>query len=203
MTGVNLKTLSLAATLLFLLANMSCLQSLANNQTALAPVLPENPAPLSAASSPNEKTNQISMPRSKKKSHLGLVCSPDKIGLGNILTLTMTVPHGGYIEVITPGKEYILLSEFDADDLVKENQKAGATPFFAASAFAKLRELKINTAEATTIDVEKDKVNGRYQLKKIFAKPGKYKILLSLDSFEQDDSMIEGQCEIELVKPNV
>jgi hypothetical protein len=52
------------------------------------------------------------------------------------------------------------------------------------------------TAEATTVDAEKDKVNGKYQLEKIFSVSGEYKILLSKDSFETDDPTITGQCEV-------
>ncbi len=57
--------------------------------------------------------------------------------------------------------------------MVEAGKKAGAKPFYAASDFAKLDELKINTAEATTVDVEKNKANGKYQLEKIFSAVGK------------------------------
>lgn len=200
MKSVKLQILSVAVILLLLLANASCLQSAPKNEPAPVSVSQEKLVPTPATSLSNEKTSQTSTPKSKKKSNVPLICSPAKSRLGDILTLTMDTPHGGYLEIITPKKEYVFLSELDADEFVTENQKAGTNPFFAASAFAKLDELKINTAEATTIDVEKDKANGKYQLKKLFAKPGKYKVLLSLDSFEQDDPTIEGRCEIELIK---
>jgi len=124
------------------------------------------------------------------------VCSPKQLRQGDVLTLTMNKPHGGYLEIITPTKEYIFISELDGYDLVEESKKAGANPFYGASEFAKLDELKINTAEATTVDAEKDKVNGKYQLEKIFSVSGEYKILLSKDSFETDDPTITGQCEV-------
>ncbi len=140
--------------------------------------------------------NNSALPTKVKESSGELSCSPTDLKPGDILTLKMKPPHGGYLEVITPKKKYIFLSELDGDELVEESRKAGATPFFAASDFTKIGELKINPTEATTVDVEKNKVSGKYQLGKIFSVSGKYKILLSQDSFEIDDPTITGQCEV-------
>lgn len=148
---------------------------------------------------PTANTNSA-FPKQIKELGGELNCSPAVLKLGDILTLKMRSPHGGYLEIITPQKKYIFLSELDGDELIEAGKKAGADPFYAASNLAKLDELKINTATATTVDVEKDKLDGKYQLEKIFAEPGKYKILLSKDSFETDDPTITGQCEISLTK---
>ena len=129
-------------------------------------------------------------------SNANLTCSPDKLKAGDILTLKMKSPHGGYLEIVTPDNQYIFLSELDGDKLVEDAQKAGATPFFPASEFAKLGELKINTSDATTVNYDKDKENGKPALSKIFSVKGNYKILLSEDSFETDDPVITGECRV-------
>lgn len=146
--------------------------------------------------------NNAALPKKVKESNGELSCSPTDLKLADILTLKMRSPHGGYLEIITPQKKYIFLSELDGNELVEAGKKAGAEPFYAASDFTKLDELKINTAEATTIDVEKNKANGKYQLEKIFSASGKYKILLSEDSFETDEPTITGQCEVSFTNVN-
>jgi len=146
--------------------------------------------------------NNAALPTEVKEANGELSCSPNDLKVGDILTLKMQSPHGGYLEIITPQKKYIFLSELDGDELVEAGKKAGAEPFYAASDFAKLDELKIDTAKATTVDVEKNKANGKYQLEKIFSASGKYKILLSEDSFETDEPTITGQCEISFTNVN-
>lgn len=129
MKSVKLETLSIAIILLFSLANASCLQLAPKNQTASVSVSQEKLVPTPATHLSNEKTSRISTPKSKKKLNAPLICSPDKARLNDTLTLTMNAPHGGYLEIITPEKEYVFLSELDADELVEENQKAGTNPF--------------------------------------------------------------------------
>lgn len=130
------------------------------------------------------------------KSNGNLTCSPNKTKAGDVLTLKMKSPHGGYLEIVTPDKQYIFLSELDGDKLVEDARKAAAMPFYAASEFAKLDELKINTSEATTVDYEKNGKNTKPALSKIFSGTGDYRILLSEDSFEKDDPVITGECRI-------
>jgi hypothetical protein len=159
------------------------------------------PVAATPKNSPTANNNSV-LPKEVKELSEELSCSPTDLKPGDILTLKMRSPHGSYLEVITPKKKYIFLSELDGDELVEAGKKAGAKPFYAASDFAKLDELKINTAEATTVDVEKNKANGKYQLEKIFSASGKYKILLSEDSFETDEPTITGQCEVSFTNVN-
>lgn len=184
--------LSLAfAGFLFIWTSAACLQKTVgseNSTESLQPVATPKIFP---------SADNSSAPSTKVKESSGeLSCSPTNLKPGDILTLKMNPPHGGYLEIITPKKKYIFLSELDGDQLVKDAEKAGALPFYAASEFAKLAELKINTNEATTTDYEKTAINGKKQLSKIFSVKGKYKILLSKDSFETDDPTITGQCEV-------
>ncbi len=176
---------------LIIWTNAACLQKTAgigNSTESLPPVATPKISPTS--------NNNSALPAKIKESSGELSCSPTDLKPGDILTLKMRSPHGGYLEIITPNKKYIFLSELDGDELVADAEKAGALPFYAASEFAKLGELKINTNEATTTDYEKSAINGKKRLSKIFSVNGKYKILLSKDSFETDDPTITGQCEI-------
>lgn len=125
-----------------------------------------------------------------------LLCSPQRLRRGDVLTLTMSKPHGSYLEIITPSKEYIFLSSEDGDKLLEDARKYKPTPYYAASDLAQLSELRIDTAKAMTIDYKGGEVNGKLLLERIFAESGKYKILLSKDSFETDDPTITGQCEV-------
>ena len=112
------------------------------------------------------------------------------------MTLTMSKPHGSYLEIITPSKEYIFLSSEDGDKLLEDARTYKIIPYYAASDLSQLSELRIDTAKATTIDYKGGAVNGRLLLARIFAESGKYKILLSKDSFETDAPTITGRCEV-------
>jgi len=183
--------LSLALTgFLIIWTNATCLQKTVevNNSTD------DLPAAVAPKISPTVNNNSA-LPKKENESSGELSCSPTDLKPGDILTLKMKPPHGGYLEIITPKKEYIFLSELDGDQLVTDAEKAGASPFYAASEFAKLGELKINTSKATTTNYEKSTAGGKKPLSKIFSVNGKYKILLSKDSFETDDPTVTGQCE--------
>jgi len=176
---------------LFIWTSAACLQKTVGSENST-----ESLQPVATPKIFPSVNNNSALPAKAKESSGELSCSPTDLKPGDILTLKMKPPHGGYLEVITPKKKYIFLSELDGDQLVKDAEKAGALPFYAASEFAKLAELKINMNEATTIDYEKNAINGKKQLSKIFSVNGKYKILLSKDSFETDDPTITGQCEV-------
>lgn len=178
--------------------NTACLPKKSETSSISIPVEVSQSNPTDK--NPTTAKNNSSPPPNKNLSIPELRCLPKQIRKDGTLLLKMKSPHGGYLEIITPTKQYIFLSEFDGDKLVEDAVKAGATPFYLASEFTKLPELKISVSEATTTDYEKDEVSGKHQLTKIFSANGKYKILLSEDSFEQDDPTIEGQCAIELVK---
>ena len=197
MRSKNLKIFLIAVLLSILSLTTSCLKYAADNN--FKPI--SNPAEKVTSDFPANLSNEKAQPSTQKqKSNISLVCSPNKVRLGETLVLTMKQPHGGYLEVVTPKKRRLFLSEADGDELVEDGKRSGAEPIFAATEFAKLTELEINTAKATTVDYDKNKIDGEFQLSKIFVEPGKYKILLSLDSFEQDDPTIMGKCVVELTK---
>lgn len=125
-----------------------------------------------------------------------LTCLPGNLKKGDVLTVSMKTPHGGFLKIVTPDKKNVFLSEEDGDNLVEEAAKLGAEPYFPQSKFAALNELKLSTSEATTVDYERGEVAGKLRLRPIFMSSGVYKIILSSSSFEQDEPDIEGQCEV-------
>lgn len=125
-----------------------------------------------------------------------LVCTPQTLRKGDVLTVALIEPHGGFLEIITPSKEYIFISSESGDKLLADARKYNLIPYYAAAELASLGEIKIDTAKATTIDYKGGEVNGKLLTARIFAESGKYKILLSKDSFETDDPTITGQCEV-------
>ncbi len=139
------------------------------------------------------------MSEEKNDSAARLVCAPQKLRRGDRLTLKMKPPHGGFLEIVTPDERYIFVSLDDADEMFENARKYNVEPFFSATEFAKLDELKIETATANTIDYLAGEANGKFDLIKIFDQPGEYKIKLSEDSFEQDEPGIEGECAVELL----
>lgn len=44
-----------------------------------------------------------------------LVCTPQTLRKGDVLTVAMNKPHGGFLEIITPSKEYIFISSESSD----------------------------------------------------------------------------------------
>lgn len=132
-----------------------------------------------------EIKNNSTLTEKKSENRLNkeLVCSPQKLRQGDILTLIMNKSHGGYLEIITPSKEHIFLSSEDGDKLLEDARIYKITPYYAAPDFALLSELKIATAKAMTLDYKGGDVNGNLLTARLFAESGKYKILLSKDSF--------------------
>ncbi len=199
MINRKLQVLSIRLILIFLVLPIAgCLQK---NDEINQEKAPENLTQIQTDSNKSQEkqaknSRSVTSEKTVDKIKPEFTCSPQQLHQGDALKISMKPPHGGYLEIITPTKEYVFISELDGYDLVEESKKAGANPFYGASEFAELDQLKINTAEATTVDVERDKVSGKYRLKKIFSVSGKYKILLSKDSFETDDPTITGQCEV-------
>ena len=186
------------------LSGASCLQKVAEMNLEKTPANSAQVTTDTNISLPEEMKNipMASGKRGEDKLTGKFVCSPKKLRQGDVLTLTMNKPHGGYLEIITPAKEYIFISSEVGDELLKDAERYKVTPYYAASDFVQLNELKIDTANAMTINYKGGDMNGKLPLTKIFAESGKYKILLSKDSFETDDLTITGQCEVYYINVN-
>lgn len=195
----KLQFLSMRLILIFLiLPTADCLQKNAEINQEKAP---ENLTPRQTDSNKSQEKqakNNLAAAQEKTTDKIKseFTCSPPQLRQGDVLKISMKQPHGGYLEIITPSKEYIFISSESGDELLEDARKYKVNPYYAESELVSLSELKIDTAKAMTIDYKGGDVNGKLLLTRVFAESGKYKILLSNDSFETDDPTITGQCEV-------
>lgn len=112
-------------------------------------------------------------------------CSPNKLYRGESLTVSLRTPHGGYaaIKRLADNRWFFLYG-------VEKSE-----PVWDIDLFAKIPEIKINTATAiNTTNSGDDKTP-----EKIFSQTGKYRIMVGSEDFGQDDPLWTGMCEIEFV----
>ena len=109
---------------------------------------------------------------------VSLRCSPNRLWLGDTLTLNMSVPHGRDLAILAPGDKFFWLRSWEPND-------AATTANWYA--FEKLRQLKIVTTEAM----------GRVSTadEPIFTKTGWYRIRVSYN-LETDDGTRVNQCRV-------
>lgn len=108
-------------------------------------------------------------------------CSPEKVFLGDLLTVSLKVPHGRYSAILrVKDKTWFFL--------YGENSE----PAWNDRSFIFLSEITINTETAfnsTNVEVGKTP-------EKIFTKTGKYRVMVSREDFGQDDPPWTGMCEV-------
>ena len=109
---------------------------------------------------------------------VSLRCSPNRLWLGDTLTLNMSVPHGRDLAILAPGDKFFWLRSWEPND---ENATA------KWYAFEKLGQLKIATAEA----------KGRVSTddEPIFTRTGWYRVRISYN-LETDDGTPVNQCRV-------
>lgn len=133
----------------------------------------------------------------KADSRSAMKCAPEKLKQADVLTIDFhKTPHGGFMEIVTPARQFIFLSSEQNDDLLENAKAASASPYYSAEEFASLAQLKLDTATATTVDYEQKPLNGKHATTKIFSKTGWYTIKLSETHFEQDDPLITAECRV-------
>jgi hypothetical protein len=109
---------------------------------------------------------------------VSLRCSPRKLWLGDTLTLTMSVPHGRDLAVLSPDDKFFWLRSWEPND-----QKATAQWY----AFEKVRQLKLVTDQATG--------SVSTGAERIFTKTGWYSIRISYN-LETDDGTPVNECKV-------
>lgn len=109
---------------------------------------------------------------------VSLRCSPRKLGLGDTLTLYMSVPHGRDLAILGPDNKFFWLRSWEPND------KATTASWYA---FEKMKLFKIVTAEA----------RGRVSTddEPIFTKTGWYRIRVSYN-LETDDGTPVNECRV-------
>ncbi|MBA2340647.1 MAG: hypothetical protein H0V88_09640 [Pyrinomonadaceae bacterium] len=105
-------------------------------------------------------------------------CSPRKLWRGDTLLLTMSVPHGRDLAVVSPDGKFFWLRSWEP-----ENREVTAQWF----AFENVRRLRLATNEVAGI------TNDNKGL--IFTKTGWYRIRLS-DNLETDDGTPVYECKV-------
>lgn len=112
------------------------------------------------------------------KRKVSLRCSPRKLWLGDTLTLSMSVPHGRDLAVLSPDERFFWLRSWEPNDREATAQWYG---------FEKIRQLKLVTTEA------KGNVNNSDEL--IFTRTGWYSIRISYN-LETDDGTPFNECKV-------
>jgi hypothetical protein len=109
---------------------------------------------------------------------VSLRCSPRKLWLGDTLTLSMSVPHGRDLAILSPGDKFFWLRSWEPND-----RQATAQWY----AFEKVRQLKLATGKA------KGSINDGDEL--IFTRTGWYSIRISYN-LETDDGTPVNECKV-------
>jgi hypothetical protein len=107
-----------------------------------------------------------------------LRCSPRKLWLGDTLTLTMSVPHGKDLAILSPDDKFFWLRSWEPNDPEATAQW---------NAFEKIRQLKLVTSEA------KGSISSSDEL--IFTRTGWYSIRISYN-LETDDGTPVNECKV-------
>lgn len=107
-----------------------------------------------------------------------LRCSPRKLWLGDTLTLTMSVPHGKDLAILSPDEKFFWLRSWEPNDREATAQW---------DAFEKVRQLKLVTSEA------KGQISSSDEL--IFTRTGWYSIRISYN-LETDDGTPFNECRV-------
>ena len=111
--------------------------------------------------------------------------SPEKLYQGEILTVSMRTPHGGYAAIKrVKDSRWFFLYGVEKSALVWD-----------VSVFSKIAEVKINVS--TAVNTTNAGADGEPE--KIFNQTGKYQIMISNEDFGQDDPIWTGICEVEYV----
>ena len=112
------------------------------------------------------------------KRKVSLRCTPRKLWLGDTLTLSMSVPHGRDLAILSPDDKFYWLRSWEPRD-----REATAQWY----AFEKMGQLKLVTSEAQGI-VSRDS-------ERIFTKTGWYSIRVSYN-LETDDGTPFSECKV-------
>ena len=109
---------------------------------------------------------------------VSLRCTPRKLWLGDTLTLSMSVPHGRDLAILSPDDRFFWLRSWEPRD-----REATAQWY----AFEKLGPLKLVTSQAQGI--------GGRDSERIFTKTGWYSIRVSYN-LETDDGTSFNECKV-------
>jgi hypothetical protein len=111
-------------------------------------------------------------------------CSPEKIYRGETLTVTFNQPHGGYAAIRRMNdNRWFFLNDIEKSE-----------PVWTVEQLKSLPQIKIQT---TAINATNSTENAIAE--KIFAKSGRYRIMIGDEDFGQDDPPWTGMCEVEYV----
>lgn len=161
------------------------LQSAATNNRNTATAAPTVNA--NANNAPNQNSRPIVNANAADKTSLAdddeiKSCSPEKLYMGAVLTVTFNQPHGGYAAIrrMNDNKWFFL------------NDAENSEPVWGLAEFKTLSEIKINAATAVN-------TTNSETAEKIFNKTGKYLVMVSDQDFGQDDPPATGICEVEYV----
>lgn len=109
---------------------------------------------------------------------VSLRCSPNRLWLGDTLTLNMSAPHGRDFAILAPGDKFFWLRSWEPTD------EATTAKWYE---FEKLTQLKLVTTEA------KGRVSTDDEL--IFTKTGWYRVRISYN-LETDDGTPVKECRV-------
>ena len=174
-------TIAWLGPLIILMSGCNAIESASsNNKNAIA-------QPSHKTSPTSEKnSNQIDNVVSNLEEGSEIIkCSPDKLYQGEIVTVSMRTPHGGYaaIKRMKDGKWFFLYG-------VEKSE-----PVWDVAVFTKISEIKINVSTA----VNTTNVGADGAPEKIFNQTGKYQLMVSSEDFGQDDPLWTGICEVEYI----
>ncbi len=112
-----------------------------------------------------------------------------------MLTVELAAPHGGYLAVVNPQKKFFFItSERTGAD--NADRKAGAEPLVGVEEFARMSELRLDTAGAKAVDWSREWPNGEGKAEPVFRQTGWYEILVGAESIDQEGAPYDFKCRV-------
>jgi hypothetical protein len=122
-----------------------------------------------------------------------LRCTPGRLRRGDTLTLALSAPHGGYLAIVNPRGKYFFITSDDAGAQAFEHG-AGVNPQLSATAFSRMNELRLSTADTKAIDYDSKAAARRAET--VFRQTGWYRVLVGAQSFERSEPSPDSACRV-------
>ena len=139
-------------------------------QPVVSPTRPETVATATPSAPLPVQVDDSSAPRT-------LTCTPDKLGPGDTVTLTMSIPHGEYLRITTPtgNVHFVIYPQFG-----QQSRRFSLVP---SDSFRNLATIRLPAdLRAKGYATSRDTV-----LQTVFSKTGKYELLIG-ENLESDRS---------------
>lgn len=123
----------------------------------------------------------------------GLRCTPRTLYRGETLSVSLPEQHGGYLALVNPRGGYMFLT---SDETQEADRSAGVSPLITRQDFESMRELRLSTTSARARDYNRKGARSMGRVLPVFRQTGWYRVLVSRNSFEQEEPAYDASCRV-------